>query len=114
MLKLLKFSPIALVTLLATPSLAQEPPRFDIEATCRAAPRLEPTDPNPYQSCVRDETEARNQLDRQWASFNPGQRAECVRATGVGGSPSFVDVLTCIQMASGMPASMPRRSRLGP
>ena len=44
----------------ATAAAAEGVPRFDIEALCRAAPRLEPTDPNPYQSCVRDETEARN------------------------------------------------------
>jgi hypothetical protein len=47
-----------------TADSADEFPRFDIEAICRAAPRLEPTDPNPYPSCVRDETEARSQLER--------------------------------------------------
>ena len=93
--------------------LSQQRPRptssaFDIEATCRAAPRLLPTDPNPYPSCVRDETEARSQLERQWASFNVRQREECVRASSIQGTPSFVDVLTCLQMAGGMPASFPR------
>jgi hypothetical protein len=96
------------VLLFATTAAADEFPRFDIEATCRAAPRLVPTDPNPYPSCVRDETEARSQLERQWASFNVGQREECVRASSIQGTPSFVDVLTCLQMAGGMPASFPR------
>lgn len=92
----------------ATAAFADEVPRFDVEAICRSAPRLEPTDPNPVQSCVRDETEARNQLERQWASFSESQRNECVRETNVAGYPSYVDVLTCIQMAAGMPASLSR------
>ena len=91
----------------ATSVAAQEFPRFDIEATCRAAPRLLPTDPSPYQSCMRDEARARGQLERQWASVSTGQRDECVRASSVGGTPSFVDVLTCIQMASGVPVLFP-------
>ncbi|WP_046867930.1 hypothetical protein [Microvirga massiliensis] len=97
-----------------TAAAADEFPGFDIEAICRAAPRLLPSETDTYQNCVRDETEARNQLERQWASFNAGLREECVRDTSVGGSPSFVDVLTCIQMAVGMPASMPHRLRRTP
>jgi hypothetical protein len=103
-----------LLLIAATAAAAEGVPRFDIETLCRSAPRLEPTDPNPYQGCVRDETEARSQLERQWASFDAAQREECVRATDVGGAPSFVDVLTCIQMAAGTPPSVPRRSRQGP
>ena len=91
----------------AAAASAQEFPRFNIEATCRAAPRLLPTDPDPYQGCVRDEGRARGELERQWASFNAGQREECVRASSVGGTPSFVDVLTCLQMATGGPALYP-------
>ena len=98
---------VGVLLFVATSVAAQEFPRFDVEAICRAAPRLLPTDPNPYQSCMRDETRARSQLERQWASFHAGQRDECVRASSVGGSPSFVDVLTCIQMASGVPALYP-------
>ena len=98
---------LGVLLFVATSAAAQEFPRFDIEATCRAAPRLLPTDPNPYQGCMRDESHARGELERQWASFNAGQREECVRDSSVGGTPSFVDVLTCIQMASGVPALYP-------
>jgi hypothetical protein len=105
--------PLAVVFLFLAgmPALADEFPRFDIDATCRAAPRLMPSETDVYQSCVQDETEARNQLERRWASFNDGQRQECVRVTNDGGSPSYVDVLACMEVAAGIPASMPRRSR---
>jgi hypothetical protein len=98
---------VGMLLFAATAASADEFPRFDVEATCRAAPRLLPTDPNPYQSCVRDETHARGQLERQWASFNAGQREECVADSSIGGTPSYVDVLTCLQMAGGAPASFP-------
>ncbi|MBB4041580.1 hypothetical protein GGR34_003257 [Microvirga flocculans] len=79
---------------------ADELPRFDIEAMCKAAPRLESGDPSPYPNCVRDETEARNQLERQWSGFDARQREMCAQETSVGGAPSYVEILTCIQMAT--------------
>ena len=102
---------VMLLSLAGMPASADEFPRFNIDATCRAAPSLMPSSTDVYQGCVQDETEARNQLERRWASFNEGQRAECVRVTNDGGSPSYVDVLACMEVAAGIPASMPRRSR---
>lgn len=92
---------IALLLLLLQNSAlrAEGMPRLDINAICRAAPRLEASDQNTYQNCVRDETEARNQLEQQWAGFDDHQRKLCSEETMVGGAPSYVDVLTCIQMA---------------
>ncbi|MBB3018945.1 hypothetical protein FHR70_001999 [Microvirga lupini] len=105
-----------IMLLLATPvAWAEELPRFDIAAMCKAAPRLEASDKDTDQNCVRDETEARRQLEQQWASFDPRQREMCARETTVGGAPSYVDVLTCIQMASGnAPPASTRRARGNP
>jgi hypothetical protein len=105
---------IALLLLLTSPAaLAAEIPRLAIEATCRAAPRLEAGDPDPYQSCMRDEQAARSELEQQWASFNPQHRETCVEQTRVGGSPSYVDVLTCLQMYAGTPVTRPARRPRG-
>lgn len=106
----------AMLLLLASPAAwAQGVPRFDITAMCRAAPRLEASDQDTYQRCVRDETSARDQLERQWASFDAGQREMCAQETNVGGAPSYVDVLTCIQMANGTaPPGTTRRPRNRP
>ena len=59
---LLRDTAVGLLALLATPVFANEPPRFNIEATCRAAQPLGPEDRAPYDGCVRDESEARSQL----------------------------------------------------
>lgn len=98
---MLRIAGLILLLLTGSNALAEEVPRFDITAMCRAAPRLEASDQDTYQNCVRDETEARNQLERQWASFDARQRDMCTRDTTVGGSPSYVDILTCIQIANG-------------
>ena len=42
---------------------------------------------------------ARTQLEKVWTTHTTQQRTECVSLEGVGGgSPSYVDVLTCLEM----------------
>src|SRR3954466_13154126 len=89
----------ATLMIAATPILAaEEVPRFNIEATCRAAQSLGPEDTDPFRGCMSDETVAEGDLKRQWARFDPGNRSNCVQETGIGGYPSYVEVLTCLQM----------------
>ena len=94
--------PAAILLVLSTgPGLAQGLPPFDIEATCREAQPLGPEDRDPYQGCMRDERTARGELQRRWAQFEAANRNTCVEETGVGGYPSYVEVLTCLQMYGG-------------
>jgi hypothetical protein len=82
------------------PAAGQEMPRFDLQATCRAAPALTPQDRNPYEGCMRDEVAAEGQLRAIWSGASASTRRECVQETQIGGPPSYVDVLTCLQMRS--------------
>jgi hypothetical protein len=86
-------------TLAVTAGLAAaaELPAISIERTCRAAKPLDAQDTQPVDSCVRDEREARSELEAHWAKFGEGHRRLCVEQTSIGGSPSYVDVLTCLQ-----------------
>src|SRR3954469_5395585 len=65
---LLRDTAVGLLALLATPVFANEPPRFNIEATCRAAQPLGPEDRTPYEGCMRDENEGRSGKGRRSAS----------------------------------------------
>jgi hypothetical protein len=47
---------------------------------------------------VRDEMQARTQLGKQWPGFDAQRREMCVQEASIGGSPSYVDLLTCLQM----------------
>jgi hypothetical protein len=90
---------------------AQQVPRLNIEATCRAEKPLVAGDPNPYEGCMRDETDAERQLQGMWSSAAAAQRERCGQEAQLGGTPSYVDMLTCLQMAQGTAPTKPRRQR---
>jgi hypothetical protein len=87
--------------LLAVPAVAAEVPRLDIQSTCKAAVALDATDTSPESNCMREETAARDELGKQWDGFPAALRTRCVEETSIGGYPSYVEVLTCIQTATG-------------
>jgi hypothetical protein len=47
---------------------------------------------------MNDETEAQKELVKSWTSFKPGAQATCVQETKIGGAPSYVELLTCLQL----------------
>jgi hypothetical protein len=72
-------------------------PKLDIKATCRRAQPLSGQQ-NAYQGCVNDETDAQRELSRTWFDFKPGPRSTCTQETKIGGAPSYVELLTCLQL----------------
>src|SRR5215212_10868918 len=90
---------------------AQQLPTFNIEETCRAAHPLGPEERDPYQGCMKDEATARSELQRQWARFEAGNRDLCAQETRIGGYPSYVEVLTCLQMFGGPATPLKLRRR---
>jgi hypothetical protein len=91
---------------------AQQLPRFNIEAICSTAQALTAEDRDPVQGCIRDERDAERQLREVWPATAAAHRETCAAETQVGGSPSYVEVLTCLQMyQGGTPTTPPRRRR---
>ena len=90
---------------------AQQVPRLDIEGTCKAERPLVAGDPNPYENCMRDETDAERQVKGMWGSAAAAHRETCGQEAQTGGTPSYVDMLTCLQMAQGTAPTKPRRQR---
>jgi hypothetical protein len=93
---------------------AQQLPRFNIEAICSTAQALTAEDRDPVQGCIRDETAAERQLEQVWTATAAADRETCAAETQVGGSPSYVDVLTCLQMRQGGASTAPPRRRRQP
>jgi hypothetical protein len=84
------FWPILLTT--AQPTLAADRvPNLDIAPTCRAATAA--------GFCQRDERRARDKLDDSWTDFTAAQRDRCSSLARMGGAPSYVELLTCLEMA---------------
>ena len=94
------FGPLVVATLLVQPSLADTVPRYDVTSTCRKAVALAGGGPEgrSVDSCVAGEEAARKDLDKQWAKLPPSERTQCIGTVAVGGSPSYVELLICVEM----------------
>jgi len=77
-------------------TVAEGVPAFDTAPGCRAAAQVAPEG---FNACIRDEQNARTQLASQWETFVASDRASCTQNETTGGSPSYVELLTCLQMA---------------
>jgi hypothetical protein len=94
------FPVIILGSLLATTAaMADSVPKYDVARTCRldhaAASGLAVSES--MKSCVRDEKKALEQLQKQWPKFAAAKRSGCVSQNTIGGTPSYVGLLTCLQ-----------------
>ena len=78
--------------------VADSPPRFDIAASCRDVGKSGIDVGRPASACRDDEEHARDALAARWTQFQPGARTACVEGASFGGPPSYVEVLTCLEM----------------
>ena len=74
-------------------------PKFNLEQTCRAAGSVSASLGRSAGDCKRDEEDAHTKLQQDWAQYSPAQRTGCVRFSSLGSSPSYVELLTCLEMA---------------
>ena len=85
--------------LATTVAMADTVPKYDMARTCRldhaAASGLAVTES--MKNCVRDEKKAFGQLQKQWPKFASAKRSGCVSQNTIGGTPSYVGLLTCLQ-----------------
>jgi len=95
----------------AGPALAQVP-TLDIGPTCRAA-ATGSNAANAEEGCRRDENRARGNLEQRWASFPASERQRCTSLTRMGGSPSYVELLTCLEAAAEA-SKLPKKGLEGP
>jgi hypothetical protein len=82
--------------------VADQVPKFDIARSCKvdlAASATLSVRQSP-ERCMSDEQQARQQLGSQWSKFGASSRASCTANESIGGTPSYVSLLTCLQMAA--------------
>jgi hypothetical protein len=78
---------------------ADEPPAFDIARNC--AEETAGSAVGGPAACTKDETDAKDQLAKRWSSYSASQKKECVGESSTGGEKSYVELLTCLEMATG-------------
>jgi hypothetical protein len=80
--------------------LAADPvPKLDIRPSCQSAGATSVMATRDAAACERDESIARATLEKEWSQFTPSDQARCVRLVTLGGGPSYVELLTCLEMA---------------
>ena len=98
----ISFSMIVLGTQLVM-TVADGVPKFDIAHGCRLdstqAFDLSTGQNETVKKCVADEHQALTQLQTQWPQYREPDKAQCTEETNIGGTPSYVDLLTCLQAA---------------
>lgn len=99
------------IILVAAHAAMGEVPKFNIGPTCQAAQSGDVH--RPQGACERDENQARATLEKQWTTYTVADRERCTMMTRTGGSPSYVELLTCLQTASEA-AKLPQQPLEGP
>jgi hypothetical protein len=86
-------------TVLAAPR--HQLPSYNIQRNCSR----EASDSDNVQQvkaeCVRDENDAKKQLDRGWSKLAASKaKSQCLEESGIGGDQSYLELLTCLKMSS--------------
>jgi hypothetical protein len=90
---------------------ADSVPKFDVERTCRAAAAAGLPGRDSAE-CQRDEQDARSKLEKDWSQYSAAQHGECDGLVTTGGAPSYVELLTCLEMAK-QAKELPEDSKMG-
>ena len=64
-------------------------------------------DAQSVSACMAEENDARQQLETIWQSFSVANRNLCTAEASGQGMASYVELLTCLQIAQGGPGSQP-------
>ncbi len=96
---------LALLGCLAGAARADAVPSLDIEKTCKSAGRVDigssATEEESRNGCLRSEREARKEAERRWKDYTPAAKKQCQSQFQAGGYPSYVEMVTCLELASG-------------
>ncbi len=84
-------------------------PNLDVKGSCTDAQKFSTGDDKStaFKGCLQDEMNAKSELGRRWSSFKPKDRTNCVEQARFP-SPSYVEVLTCLEMDADAMRNTPR------
>ena len=73
-------------------------PKFDIARNCKAEVGGASAIGETLASCTAAEEHARDALVPLWSTFSQENKVVCMRETTADGSPSYVELQTCLEM----------------
>jgi hypothetical protein len=78
-------------------------PKFDVAKNCKAEVSENSGIGETLESCTRDEEHAQQELMPQWDHYTKEDRNTCLRETSLDGTPSYVELQTCLEIADDKP-----------
>ena len=87
--------PIVILASLPLTPVADNVPKFDIARECRSEGGSQAV----QEKCAADEAEARDHLQPLWIQSSAADKTVCIRETSMDSTPSYVELLTCLEMA---------------
>src|SRR5436305_12799299 len=88
----------AALLLFSAVAFAADVPRLDVAGACRAAAGTDLGVKYDVDRCLKSENDARDQLKAQWANFPAADRSLCTQTATMGGSASYVELITCLEL----------------
>ena len=89
-------------------------PELDYGSTCRETPPVAMDRQQTLTSCLNDEKQAKADLPKQWSRSKQEWKSSCLRQTTLGGLPSYVELITCLEMHDPNPPSLNRPGMTAP
>ena len=89
---------IAILTAGATQVMAQGVPSFNVELGCQQV-SSGPGKLTTFDICMEDEKSTRDALAKKWETFVASDRRVCLAETASDGTPSYIELLECLNMA---------------
>src|ERR1700690_480190 len=80
-------------------------PTLNVEQVCRGIAQQggvtfhDSNIPQDTKDCLTSEQAIRDELVKQWSSFNETDKVSCVNESRMGGESSYTELLTCLEMA---------------
>ena len=94
----------AAISSIAFAAYAADPfPKFDIAKNCKAEVAENSGIGETLESCTHDEQQAMQELMPQWDHYRREDKTVCIREAGLDGSPSYVELQTCLEIADDKP-----------
>jgi hypothetical protein len=89
---------------------AERPPQLNVGSSCDAA-AAHGLNGRTRDACMNEENTAKSTLNDKWTQFTARQQTRCTDLVHMGGPPSYVELLTCLEMAE-QAKQIPDRGKL--
>jgi hypothetical protein len=85
-------------------TVADKVPVLDARPSCSVA-RRSADEAKDRDNCLEEEQNARTQLIKDWGQYAASDRSDCVELATTGGTSSYIELLTCLEMAKAVKES---------